>query len=487
MIETQPPGMDTAGPAQQEKETPAPSSFAVRLRSFRLSLPWNSEDDWERPAPNPEGYRRDVAGVLIALFLSAVMLEFMRGFAFGDGGFANPWVQHLVQASIFVFLVFRRRFPITVMLLSSATFVIVGITLPPISQTLGFQAAYFASLYSAVAWARNRRALWLAVTVVVTAMFLWIVLGFTLSSSYDEILKTFNIESNDPVGLFPPLTSYVLYSFMLNAAYFGGAIMFGWNSWRSAHQREQLAEQALQLEAQAADLARKAVIEERLRIARELHDVVAHHISVIGIQAGAARRVLEKKPDAAAGALQTIESSSRDAVAEMRSLLGVLRSSDAETDNPDGSAQRQPEPGLDEIPQLLEDYRNNGLDVEFHQADQEQGVLANLSAPLALSVYRTIQESLANVRRHSTAGSAVVVLRSGRTAAAPDAPDAPEAPPVRWVEVETVDDGRPRPGTSGTGYGLRGIRERAALHGGITEIGPRDGGGWRVRVRLTLR
>lgn len=482
MIETQPSGTDTGGPAVPGKK-PAVSAeslrgLAGRIRTFRLSLPWHAEDDWERPAPGPEGYRRDIIGVGIALLLSAVMLEFMRGFAFGDGDIGNRWVQHLVQSSIFVFLVFRRRFPIVVMLLSSATFVIVGITMPPISQTIGFQAAYFTSLYSAVAWARNRRALWLSVTVVVAAMFLWIIVGFTLSSSYDEILQTFNMSSNDPVGLFAPLTSYVLYSFMLNAAYFGGAIMFGWNSWRSAHQREQLADQAVQLEAQAADLARKAVIEERLRIARELHDVVAHHISVIGIQAGAARRVLEKRPDAAAGALQTIESSSRDAVAEMRSLLGVLRSSDAETDGP---AQREPEPGLEEIPQLLADYRSNGLDVKFHRAEHEPGVVENLSAPLALSVYRTIQESLANIRRHSTAGSAVVALRSGSTPAGPD------SPPLRWVEVETVDDGRPRQGTGGTGYGLRGISERAALHGGITDIGPRDGGGWRVRVRFTLR
>ncbi|MEB7504420.1 sensor histidine kinase [Arthrobacter koreensis] len=482
MIETQPPGTDTAGPASQEQATTASGDtrggLAGRIRKLRLSLPWHSEDDWERPAPGPDGYRRDVIGVAVALLLSAVMLEFMRGFAFGGEDSANAWVQHLVQASIFVILLFRRRFPIATMLLGSTAFIVVGVTFPPISQTLGFQAAYFASLYSAAAWARNRRVLWLAVTVVVTAMFLWIVLGFTLSNSYDEILKTFSLDSNEPMGLFPPVTSYVLYSFMLNAAYFGGALMFGMNSWRSAHQREQLAEQAVQLEAQAADLARKAVIEERLRIARELHDVVAHHISVIGIQAGAARRVLEKKPDAAAGALQTIEASSRDAVAEMRSLLGVLRSSDAETDGP---VQRQPEPGLDEIPQLLEDYRHNGLDVKFHRAEHEPGVLENLSAPLALSVYRTIQESLANIRRHSTAGSAVVALRSGSTPAGPD------SPALRWVEVETVDDGRPRQGTGGTGYGLRGIRERAALHGGITDIGPRDGGGWRVRVRFTLR
>ncbi|MBD7995839.1 sensor histidine kinase [Arthrobacter sp. Sa2CUA1] len=479
MIETQPPGTDTAGPASPEKEPTVSGetgrTLAERVHRFRLSLPWHAEDDWERPAPGPEGLRRDMIGVFIALLLSAVMLEFMRGFAFGEGDFVNAWVQHLVQTSIFVFLVFRRRFPITVMLLSSATFVIVGVTVPPISQTLGFQAAYFASLYSAVAWAQNRRGLWLGVTVVVTAMFLWIVLGFTLYSGYDEILKTFNIGSTEPEGLFPPLTSYVLYSFMLNAAYFGGAIMFGMNSWRSAHQREQLAEQALQLETQAADLARKAVIEERLRIARELHDVVAHHIAVIGVQAGAARRVMEKKPAAAAEALQTIETSSRDAVSEMRSLLGVLRSTDTENPEPEADTQRRPEPGIEDLPALIEEYRGNGLAVTFTQVEDRPGALTGLSAPLALSLYRTVQESLANVRRHSTAAAAVVALRTGETGE------------QRWVEVETVDGGRLRLGTGGTGYGLQGVRERAALHGGSTEIGPRDGGGWRVRLRIPLR
>ena len=102
MIETQPPGTDTAGPASREQETTAPGNtmlaLARRVRRFRLSLPWNSEDDWERPAPDREGYRRDVIGVLIALLLSAVMLEFMRGFAFGDGDIGNPgsstWCRH---------------------------------------------------------------------------------------------------------------------------------------------------------------------------------------------------------------------------------------------------------------------------------------------------------------------------------------------------------------------------------------------------------
>ncbi|MFZ3454433.1 sensor histidine kinase [Arthrobacter sp. 7Tela_A1] len=483
MIEIQAPGPDAAqqGASGHGTATPGKPFHSQRLtdrfRRFRLSLPWHAED-WERPVPGPEGLRRDLIGVSIAMVLSALMLEFLRGFAFGDGDYGNPWVQHLLQACIFVPLVFRRRFPVAVMLACSGIFLAVGVAVPLVSQTLGFQAAYFASLYSAVAWARNRRILWLGVTVVVAAMFLWIIFGLTVSSGMDEIMRSFGVTEGEIYGMFPPLTSYSLYTFMVNGAYFGGAIMFGMSSWRSAHQREQLAELAFQLEAQSVDLARKAVIEERLRIARELHDVVAHHISVIGVQAAAARRVMVKKPEAAAGALQTIEASSRDAVAEMRSLLGVLRSSDAQ--NPDEPAQRRPEPGIDDLPALFEDYRANGLAIAFSQVEEEPGLLASLPAPLALSVYRTIQESLANVRRHSTAAGAVVALRTGTS-------PMPDGEPQRWVEVETVDDGRPRPGTAGSGYGLRGIAERAVLHGGMTDIGPRDVGGWRVRVRFRVR
>ncbi|WP_312182871.1 histidine kinase [Arthrobacter sp.] len=478
MIETPLPGQAAERPLGPEASLER-RGLAGWFRNLRQSMPWRADDEWERPGPGAEGLRRDIVGVGIALVLSALMLELMRGFAFGGEETGNPWKQHLAQAVLFLPLILRRRYPVAVMVLSSATFLVVGLTVPEIFGQIGFQAAYFASLYSAVAWARNRRILWLGVTVVVAAMALWIVLNLALSSGYDEMIAAFGLKAGESYGLLPPMTSYALYTFVVNAAYFGGAIMFGMNSWRSAHQREQLADQAVQLECQTADLARKAVVEERLRIARELHDVVAHHIAVIGVQAGAARRVMAKKPEAAAGALQTIEASSRDAVAEMRALLGVLRSTDTESPETDPDRQRQPEPDIDDLPALVEEYRGNGLAVIFNQVEDVPGALAGLPAPLALSVYRTVQESLANVRRHSTAGSAVVALRTGTTA--------DPAGNQRWVEVETVDGGHPRHGTAGSGYGLRGVRERAALHRGTTEIGPRDGGGWRVRVRFTLR
>ena len=463
-------------------ETAEPPSARPVRSVFRAGwildrLPEKTLDGWERPVPGRRGLRRDVTGTAVVLLLGAVALETSRGFGAMGGDDRPFWLQHLVLALMVLPLALRRRFPIAVLLVSSALFVCLSLAMPNLGSQLAFQAAYFASMYSAVAWARDRRLLRLALVLVIAAMALWILLSFTVSRAYDPFIQEVMTGDDTHRGILPPLASYAVYSFLVNSAYFGGAILFGRASWRSAHQREQLARQAQQLREQSARLAHQAVVNERLRIARELHDVVAHHIAVIGVHAGAARRVLEKKPEQTAGALQTIEEASRQAVEEMRSLLGVLRSSDeAEPRDDDGGGHRRPEPGLGEIAALVEEQAANGLRVRYSQVEDFAGALDLVSAPLALSVYRTVQESLTNVRRHSMAGSAVVALRTGSTDG------------TRWVEVETVDDGSPRPvQTTGSGFGLRGIRERAALHGGTAEIGPRDGGGWRVRVRFTQR
>ncbi|CEA09222.1 Sensor histidine kinase DesK [Arthrobacter saudimassiliensis] len=457
-------------------EAPAPARRSLSLRTLlsKAAMPVRSIDTWERPRPTREQQRRDVLGTLAFVLLSSAVLELGRGIGFMGGADSPIWGQHLALALMVLPLAWRRRFPITVLLASSTLFLVLSLSVPEVSGFLSFQMAYFAAMYSAFAWARDRRLLWVSMILVIAAMALWILLSFTVSSAYDSILESVSEGDETHRGVLPPLLSLALYNLVINTAFFGGAIMFGLRSWRSAHQRQQLREQSAQLAAQSAELARQAVIDERLRIARELHDVVAHHVSVIGVHAGAARRVLDKKPEAAAAALQTIEEASRQGVTEMRSLLGVLRSADADAEGGDGAARR-PEPGLAQIPELIEEHRELGLTVRYAEGEDVPGTLAAVPAPLALSIYRTVQESLANVRRHSTAGNAVVALRTG-------GPD-----DARWVEVETVDDGRPRQGaTGGSGFGLRGIRERAALHRGCTEIGPRADGGWRVRVRFTL-
>lgn len=439
-------------------------------RGARLNAWLNDPADpwWERPGPTPAQLRNDVAGALAFLVVALAMVAVAKSMGMRYES-EETWRAYVATAAMILPLAARRRYPLAVLLASSGLFVGLSYLSPEAAFQIAFQVAYFTALYTAVAWARDRRPLWIAMGLVLLAMTLWVVAYFTVTAGFEEAAANYG----EPDGPLPQLTAAVLYSAVVNLAYFGGAILVGRSSWRGALQRERLAAQAAQIREQAAELARRAVVDERLRIARELHDVVAHHVSVIGIQAAAARRVLPRDPGETAQALRTIESSSRDAVAEMRSLLGVLRS-ETGAGREDG---RAPEPGLRELAELADTHRAAGLAVTLTVVEEREGDLLGLSGPLALCVYRVAQEALANVRRHSTAARVSVTVRTGTTTAA-----------TRWVEVEVVDDGAPRSGTAGSGYGLRGLRERVQLHSGEAEIGPREGArGWRVRARLPLR
>jgi signal transduction histidine kinase len=195
----------------------------------------------------------------------------------------------------------------------------------------------------------------------------------------------------------------------------------------------------------AADLATRAVVAERLRIARELHDIVAHAMSLIAVQAGSGRLVIDESPEVARQALATIETTSRGALQEMRRLLSVLR------DDSDPTSALAPSPSVDDIDGLVSAARASGLDVRFHT----EGDAVALPAGSGLCVYRIVQEALTNVRKHADAQSVDVTLRFGPAA----------------LEVEVVDDGL---GTravrsNGAGHGLVGLRERAELYGGTLE------------------
>lgn len=234
-----------------------------------------------------------------------------------------------------------------------------------------------------------------------------------------------------------------------------------------------LAERARAAEADREERDRRAAAEERARIARELHDVVAHHVSVMGVQASAARRVLDRDPEAARAALGAVEGASREAVGQMRELLGTLRSGELAADGtpPGEDPGRAPQPTLADLPALVERAATPVCAITCDVVEAEPGLAASVPPPVQLSAYRIVQESLANVHRHSTASRASVVVRVDR----------------HRLEVEVVDNGRPRRGTSGTGLGHLGIRERAHHLGGAAEIGPRhDGAGYRVRVRFPV-
>src|SRR5262245_59993332 len=202
--------------------------------------------------------------------------------------------------------------------------------------------------------------------------------------------------------------------------------------------------------------ARRAVSEEQARIARELHDVIAHSVSVIVVQAAAADDVFEERPDQARAALRSIEHAGRDALGELRRLLSAVQAAD-----PSG-----PQPGLDRLDELAEPLRAGGLDVVVRR----EGEPAPLPAGVDVSAYRIVQEALTNTLRHARATSAEVTVTYEDDA----------------VEVDVRDDGRASGDGQGGGRGLVGMRERAALVGGTLEAGPQPGGGYRVHARLPL-
>jgi signal transduction histidine kinase len=203
--------------------------------------------------------------------------------------------------------------------------------------------------------------------------------------------------------------------------------------------------------------ARDAVAEERARIARELHDVVAHAMSVMVVQAGAARSVLGDDPAAARAAIGRIESTGRDGLTEMRRLIGILKADGVDAD-------RAPQPGLGQLETLLETVRGAGVSVEA----VTEGEPRPLPTGLDLVAYRIVQEALTNVMKHAGPASARVLLRWGDAA----------------LDVEVSDDGRgPFVATDG-GLGLLGMRERVALYGGTIRTGPRQGGGFTVHAHM---
>ena len=305
----------------------------------------------------------------------------------------------------------------------------------------------------------------------------------------------------DATRYFVPFLSAMLFSYSAGAyldgriAYVGLAIMVGgiltvtmlspsqiagdyifptsfgavaWLAGRGVRTRTRLTEElheAALREQEAHELqALRAASDERRRLAREMHDVVAHSVSVMVVQAGGARRILERDPERAVAAAAQIERTGREALAEMRRLLGVLH-----RDDDDEHGARAPQPTLAGVGALVERAREAGLPVELHVSGERR----SLPAGLDLAAFRVVQEGLTNALKY--AGHAPTDVR------------------VRWseraLELEILDRGpgpaRDRMGGDG-GHGLVGMRERVKLYGGELEAGRRRGGGFRIRAKLPL-
>jgi signal transduction histidine kinase len=245
------------------------------------------------------------------------------------------------------------------------------------------------------------------------------------------------------------------------AGWLGGAFALGESSRSRRAYLAAVEQRAVQAERTREEEARRRAGEERLRIARELHDVIAHNISLINVQSGVAAHLLDKNPQQARPALDAINRASDDALRELRSTLGVLRQLDE-------GAPRAPAPSLDDLEGLVEATSKTGLDIQTSVAGAER----KLPGGLDLAAYRIVQESLTNVTRHSGASRAWVRLDYARDE----------------IVITVDDDGQGMPdGQIARGNGLPGMRERASAVGGRLEAGNRPEGGFRVRAQLPLK
>jgi signal transduction histidine kinase len=329
-------------------------------------------------------------------------------------------------------LTWRRRAPLVTVLVVSAAICVQSLIAEPVPAFGEFLSLMLVS-YSVAAHAALREAVLglLAVAVAVAVQ-----------------------------GLRDPLVTSP-FEVVYPVVYFGGAWLVGRITRRRRLHAVDLQQRAIELEQDREENARAAVAQERSRIAHELHDVIAHSVSVIVVQAAAAEEIAERDPTRTREALRTIRGVGNDALAEMRRLLGVLR-------NADDELALDPQPGVERLGELVGQAEAAGMTVHITVEGQHRPLPPGVN----LTAYRVVQEALTNVRKHAHTSEAQVLLRY-----------VPEA-----IELAISDNGRgaagaPQP-SNGAGHGLIGMRERVSLYGGTVNAGTRPNGGFSVEVRL---
>ena len=337
---------------------------------------------------------------------------------------AHHLLQLVVLALTTLPLLWRRHQPELVFLVVAVAFGGKALVMEPMSQPLSEPLGFAAALYTLGALCRIKPAVAL------------LVVGLALGS-VREIGTT-----GDGVG------GAIVNECFAVAAWAVGRLV------RALEQRATTSEQRVAVVADwAAESSREAVAEERLRIARELHDIVAHTIGVIHLHAGGGKRMLDHDVDQARTAFDTIERAAGDALAETRRLLNVLRPEHDELER---------QPTLEDVPALVERVRAAGIDVGL-----DLGGVSGLSPGLSLCVYRIVQEASTNAVRHGHAGHIDVRLHHGGDD----------------LVLDVTDDGTPAAGPSeGGGHGIAGMRQRVAMYGGTLRVGPRAGGGFTVHA-----
>lgn len=361
----------------------------------------------------------DVALALVLLVLSEVAIWWGRGGVAKEHTVGVAVIAGLVTSAVAI----RRRYPFTagvgVVALSSFEIAFWG---DP--QLIPTSIAFFLLLYALTVWTPPR----------------------TFAIGVGVLIAIYLASAAGPKGNLSNTTFFTIVTLVV--------MLVVRRVLGDRERRAQLAERERDL------TAKEAVVAERARIARELHDAIAHNVSMMVVQAGAERRVLDSEQRSTGEVLQTIEEIGRGALTEMRRLVGMLRE--------DGEEQLSPQPGLGDLPRLAAQVQEAGLPVAL----TIEGNRRQLPVGIELSAYRIVQEALTNALKHAGDATALVRVHYGDDT----------------LELEIVDDGpgAAAPVSSG-GHGLAGMRERVALYGGRIDTGHKASGGFRVRVLLPVR
>ncbi|KAM9864281.1 hypothetical protein ACIFOC_02834 [Leucobacter aridicollis] len=416
---------------------------------------------WARPRPGRADLRGDaLLAAALAIGATTTSLLYARTGIYEEKPALWVWILGLALCTLP--LAARRIAPIPVVLVVGAGFFVCGQFGVP--EVLVVNICLFIAIYTVTAWEPRRTLAAWSLIAITAAMMIWLVVSLIIASSSTE-----DFLGAPRYGIFSAYATFAVIQIITNLLYFGGAIWFGLRAWRAARAATKLAAQGKELDLERQTSAAQAVALDRIAVARELHDVVAHHVSVMGIQAAAARRSLERDPGRAAAALAVVEESAHATVEELRRLVHTLRT----PENEDSSSTV----GIAQLSLLVEESQGAGVPTTL--------IVAGDPRPLPMLVdvalYRVVQEALTNVRKHAGRGAeAAVRLRFMDDA----------------VEVEVTDDGIARRLTArgerasgapaGTGLGLRGMRERVGAVGGAISAERREREGFMVRARVPL-
>ncbi len=398
--------------------------------------------------PLPAHWFRTDALVALALAVVGCAMAWLADVAEASIFDQPLWQQFAGSVLIAVPLAWRRRHPL-VSGAAQTVFYVLAVVVTGV-DVYASQVALFLGFYSIGAWSRLRGAALVERIAICVFMGVWLVAGILFR--LDEIFHVQQISATK-------LLAFLAINSVINVAYFTGAWIFGDRAWQQALERDQLEAANVSIRALQAELVTWAIEEERLRIARELHDVVAHHVTAMSVQAAAARRLLGRDPARAEASLAHIESSARDAVQDLRTMVLTLR--DSEKGTATGSL-----PTLADLDHLVAHNRDGGSHVTLDRI----GDAPRVSPAVELTLYRVAQEGITNAVKH--AGPLAHIAVRLRTT-------------PRAVELEVSDDGHASPALlPGSGTGLTGMRERLAAVGGTLEAGPKPRGGFLVRATV---